>query len=283
MVEEATRKKALDLEEAEAGADADDYSSREEEEQVAGTRAKEKELACPADESDLEEGEIRDTEEAVAQPLASNFRLCESGGIRVDKPYADKPLELEKNQPASEDVEEVCVVDEITASHIEGGSNLCNERPKAIRKRLCSVWVLGSCDDVRCKFSHGYQAEMCPKLYSETFNRLPNEMSQTSCNRGQLCPYAHSSSELQEMQDSLVMCRAIDHVEIVPKLCGAELANRCMLGSACPFAHSTRELVASLGGSAISRRVSRDVYLQPDGRPLQPRRSVLCQYWKQAR
>ena len=80
MVEEATRKKALDLEEAEAGADADDYSSREEEEQVAGTRAKEKELACPADESDLEEGEIRDDQSSSESSEASwhchHFKGC---------------------------------------------------------------------------------------------------------------------------------------------------------------------------------------------------------------
>ena len=270
-MEEATSKLEVHLEEEAVEEDVTAPSMLSTWKRKRGNASSQRDLASHSDESDLEEGEVRDTEDLA-------------------EPHVFDKLEFKRAQHDSEEGE---LPDEAHCAQASAqsrcGTGSRNKRSTQLRKSLCSAWVLGSCSDVRCPHAHGYQAEMCPDLYHTAIwdHATVDEREASSgrpCVRGNYCSYAHSHKELQEMLESSVVHRNIDRVKIMPKLCAAELGkDRCVRGSACPFAHSTRELVAVLGGADIFRRVEREVYLQPDSAQIAARRSILCQHWMESR
>jgi hypothetical protein len=241
---------------------------------VVSTQELHKKLAGPADESDLEEGEIRDTDE-IGETHELDERVAQDGQRAAVRRMGVNKRDLALDDDFRQELEEKEVLDEMAFAQSAGGTDL---RSSALwhRRRLCPAWVLGSCQDAKCQDAHGYRAEMCPHLWAVTSMDIPDSL----CSRGKYCCFAHSTNELQEMLDSRVVHRNIDQVRIMPKLCSAELGkDRCSRGSACPFAHSTRELLTVLDGASIFRTVEREIYLQPDRRPGFSRRSIICHNW----
>lgn len=242
---------------------------------VVSTQELQKKLAGPADESDLEEGEIRDTDKIFNETHQLDEHVAQEGQCAAGRRTVVDKRDLALDDVFSQELEETEVFDETAFSQSADGTDL---RSLAHRRRLCSAWVLGSCQDVKCQDAHGYRAEMCPHLWADT------SMCSPLCPRREFCCFAHSTKELQEMLDSSVVLRNINQVRIMPKLCSEELGkDRCSRGSACPFAHSTRELLTVLDGESILRTVEREVYLQPDRRRDFSRRSILCQHWMKGR
>ncbi len=246
---------------------------------VVSTQELHKKLAGPADESDLEEGEIRDTDE-IGDTHELDERVAQDGQRAAVRRMGVNKRDLALDDDFRQELEEKEVLDEMAFAQSAGGTDL---RSPALwyRRRLCPAWVLGSCQDAKCQDAHGYRAEMCPHLWAVTSMDIPDSLCSRLCSRGgKYCCFAHSTNELQEMLDSRVVHRNIDQVRIMPKLCSAELGkDRCSRGSACPFAHSTRELLTVLDGASIFRTVEREVYLQPDRRPGFSRRSIVCHNW----
>jgi hypothetical protein len=248
------------------------------EEIVVSTQELKNKLAGSADESDLEEGEIRDTDE-IGQTHELDEHVAQEGQRAAGRRMGVDKRDLALDDVFRQELEEKEVLDETACAQSAGGTDL--RSPELChRRRLCSAWVLGSCQDAKCQDAHGYRAEMCPHLWAVTSMDIPDSL----CPRGKYCCFAHSTNELQEMLDSRVVHRNIDEISIMPKLCAAELGNdRCSRGSACPFAHSTRELLKVLDGTSVFRTVKCEVYLQPDRRLGFPRRSILCQHWTKGR
>ena len=208
-----------------------------------------------ADESDLEEGEIPDE--------AGN---CDNLiGETMSAPDVNKPA---------------CPM-AVGGGHGEDPRHTSRqERTVNVWRRLCSAWVLRSCDDVRCQHAHGYVPRMCPGRHP------PGDFCAISAYG--VCPYAHSAEELLGMQACGAVTRHIDRVLVAPTLCADHLASGgCSRGDdACPFAHSTEELLLALQGAAY-RNVRREVCLQIETRDInhviEQRRSVLCQNWLRGR
>ena len=135
---------------------------------------------------------------------------------------------------------------------------------------LCSSWLLGSCEDVRCAHAHGYVPRMCPRSF---------------CPPNAACPYAHSEEVLRRMQASEAVVRQIDRVRVDPTLCADNLGSGgCSRGDACPFAHCTEELLRALARSAY-RKIQREVRLQIETRDENDmkNRSRLCCQWLRGR
>ena len=241
-------------------------------------------LVCNSNESDLEDGEIRETDS-----LVHSKSFCHTNGKFVDR-IVDKyeKENLEEGEIFDDDISSP----QVNSSADGHDMSLSKSR---IKKTLCPLWVLsGSCGDSRCNFAHGYCAEMCPDLNFDDDVDLIAE-----CVRGACCWYAHSTAELQEMLASHVVYRQIYRVKIISKLCPEQLGNKtCACGSSCAFAHSTQELIQSLYGAPVYRYVHRDlkaaaglqaderkgnvIGLQADERRGTFRR-VLCSYWMKGR
>jgi hypothetical protein len=243
-------------------------------------------VVCNSNESDLEDGEIRDTDS-----LVHSKSFCHTNGKCVDRI-------VDENE--NEDVEEGEIFDDdISSPQVNSSADVhdMSLSKSRIKKTFCPLWVLsGSCEDSRCNFAHGYCAEMCPDLNIDDDD---DDDVIAGCVRGACCWYAHSTAELQEMLASRVVYRQIKRVKIISKLCPEQFGNKsCACGSACAFAHSTQELIQSLYGAPVYRSVHRDfksaVGLQTDERRgnfigLQADerrgtlRSVLCSYWMKGR
>lgn len=209
----------------------------------------------PSHESDLEEGEI------PGEASNSDPKIGESREPMSAVPDINKPIDLA-----------------VLGQGEDRGSLDTSRHVRAVKgrskvwKNLCPSWVLGSCEDVRCPCAHGYLPRMCPKAFCP------------SSAHG-MCPYAHSTEELQGMQASEAVTRRIAAVAVTPTLCADHLGSGgCLRGGACPFAHSTEELLQALEGSAY-RSIQREVHL-----PIETRdhhdikvRSMLCWHWLHGR
>jgi hypothetical protein len=241
-------------------------------------------VVCNSNESDLEDGEIRDTDS-----LVHSKAFCHTNGKCVDRIVDEYENEdLEEGELFDDDISSP----QVNSSADVHDMSLSKSR---IKKTFCPLWVLsGSCEDSRCNFAHGYCAEMCPDP-----NIDDDDDVIAGCVRGACCWYAHSTAELQEMLASREVYRQIKRVKIISKLCPEQLGNKsCACGDACAFAHSTQELIQSLYGTPVYRSVHRDlkaaaglqtnerrgnfIGLQADERR-GTLRSVLCSYWMKGR
>jgi len=133
---------------------------------VVSTQELHKKLAGPADESDLEEGEIRDTDE-IGDTHELDERVAQDGQRAAVRRMGVNKRDLALDDDFRQELEEKEVLDEMAFAQSAGGTDL---RSPALwyRRRLCPAWVLGSCQDAKCQDAHGYRAEMCPHLWAVT-------------------------------------------------------------------------------------------------------------------
>jgi hypothetical protein len=139
-------------------------------------------LAGSADESALEEGEIRDTDE-IGQTHELDEHVAQEGQRATGRRMGVDKRDLALDDVFRQELEEKEVLDETACAQSAGGTDL---RSPALchRRRLCSAWVLGSCRRHLLyqwhRFVFNNDGAIFLFLYKYTFNHVIDHIQVTT-------------------------------------------------------------------------------------------------------